>query len=76
MHFSSFGRNLLRRFIAPAVLLAALPLFLVAADNIRRGQTESALDRYVAQPDAHFSWEKVTDATLAAYAEAVGTMGP
>ena len=50
----------------------------------------SALERLLADPDlrhrlgmagrdrarAHFSWEKVTDATLAAYAEAVGTMGP
>lgn len=49
----------------------------------------SALERLLADPAlrhrlgaagrdrarAHFSWEKVTDATLAAYAEAVGTMG-
>jgi glycosyltransferase involved in cell wall biosynthesis len=47
-----------------------------------------ALERLLADPDlrhrlgtagrerarTHFSWEKVTDATLAAYAEAVGTM--
>jgi glycosyltransferase involved in cell wall biosynthesis len=50
----------------------------------------SALERLLADPDlrrrlgaagrerarTHFSWETVTDATLAAYAEAVGTMGP
>jgi glycosyltransferase involved in cell wall biosynthesis len=50
----------------------------------------SALDRLLADPDlrhrlgtagrerarTQFSWEKVTDATLAAYAEAVGTMEP
>jgi colanic acid/amylovoran biosynthesis glycosyltransferase len=50
----------------------------------------SALDRLLADPDlrrrlgmagrdrarTHFSWEKVTDATLAAYAAAVGTMEP
>jgi glycosyltransferase involved in cell wall biosynthesis len=50
----------------------------------------SALDRLLADPDlrrrlgtagrerarTHFSWEKVTDATLAAYAEAAGTMEP
>jgi glycosyltransferase involved in cell wall biosynthesis len=50
----------------------------------------SALERLLADPDlrrrlgvagrerarAHFSWETVTDATLAAYAEAAGTMGP
>jgi glycosyltransferase involved in cell wall biosynthesis len=50
----------------------------------------SALERLLAEPDlrrrlgaagrdrarTHFSWEKVTDATLAAYAEAVGTMEP
>jgi len=48
----------------------------------------SALERLLADPDlrrrlgtagrdrarTHFSWEKVTDATLAAYAEAMGTM--
>jgi colanic acid/amylovoran biosynthesis glycosyltransferase len=50
----------------------------------------SALERLLADPDlrrklgsagrerarTHFSWERVTDATLAAYAEAVGTMEP
>ncbi|MDQ2951547.1 MAG: glycosyltransferase family 4 protein [Chloroflexota bacterium] len=50
----------------------------------------SALERLLADPDlrrrlgtagrerarTHFSWKKVTDATLAAYAEAVGTMEP
>ncbi|MDQ2982067.1 MAG: glycosyltransferase family 4 protein [Actinomycetota bacterium] len=50
----------------------------------------SALERLLADPDlrrrlgtagrerarTHFSWEKATDATLAAYAEAVGTMEP
>ena len=50
----------------------------------------SALERLLADPDlrrrlgaagrdrarTYFSWEKVTDATLAAYAEAVGTMEP
>jgi glycosyltransferase involved in cell wall biosynthesis len=50
----------------------------------------SALERLLADPDlrrrlgtagrdrarSHFSWEKVTDATLAAYAEAVGTIEP
>jgi len=50
----------------------------------------SALERLLADPDlrrrlgvagrerarTHFSWETVTDATLAAYAEAAGTMGP
>lgn len=48
----------------------------------------SALERLLADPDlrrklgsagrerarTHFSWERVTDATLAAYAEAIGTM--
>jgi glycosyltransferase involved in cell wall biosynthesis len=50
----------------------------------------SALERLLANPElrrklgaagrerarTHFSWEKATDATLAAYAEAVGTMEP
>jgi glycosyltransferase involved in cell wall biosynthesis len=52
------------------------------------GALRSALERLLADPDlrrrlgsagrerarTHFSWERVTDATLAAYAEAVGTM--
>jgi PhoPQ-activated pathogenicity-related protein len=40
-----------------ALLLALLPS-LFAADTTRRGRTETALDRYVAQPDASFSWNK------------------
>jgi glycosyltransferase involved in cell wall biosynthesis len=50
----------------------------------------SALERLLADPDlrrrlgsagrerarTHFSWERLTDATLAAYAEAIGTMEP
>jgi glycosyltransferase involved in cell wall biosynthesis len=50
----------------------------------------SALERLLADPDlrrklgsagrerarTHFSWERVTDSTLAAYAEAIGTMEP
>jgi PhoPQ-activated pathogenicity-related protein len=33
-----------------------------AADTLRRGTTETALDRYVAQPDAAYSWRKVAEA--------------
>jgi glycosyltransferase involved in cell wall biosynthesis len=54
------------------------------------GALRTALERLLADPElrrrlgaagrerarTHFSWEKVTDATLAAYAEAVGTMAP
>jgi len=39
-------------------LLALLPT-LFAADTARRRLTETALDRYVAQPDASFTWKKV-----------------
>jgi hypothetical protein len=40
-----------------ALLLALLPS-LFAADHARRGRTETALDRYVAQPDASFTWKR------------------
>lgn len=32
-----------------------------AADTARHGQTETALDRYVAAPDASFKWNKVAE---------------
>lgn len=41
-----------------------------AADTARRGATETALDRYVAQPDPSFAWKKVAelrDASATAY---------
>ena len=43
-------------FLVAAVLafVARLP----AADTARRGATETALDRYVAKPDAAFAWTK------------------
>jgi PhoPQ-activated pathogenicity-related protein len=41
-----------------ALLLVLLPS-LFAADHARHGRTETALDRYVAQPDASFSWKKI-----------------
>jgi PhoPQ-activated pathogenicity-related protein len=59
-------RGLSRRAFLYLALLPAL----LAADHARRGQIETALDRYVAQPDASFSWKKVaeaTDATGTAY---------
>ena len=49
-------------------LVLALPLR--AADTARRGKTETALDRYVAQPDASFTWQKaaeLSDASGTAY---------
>lgn len=42
-------------------LLFTLTLPLRAADSARRSQTETALDRYVAQPDTSFSWKKVSE---------------
>jgi PhoPQ-activated pathogenicity-related protein len=44
-----------------AVLLLALAPALLAADTARRGRTETALDRYVAQPDDSFSWKKADE---------------
>ena len=38
--------------------------------DVRRKLGSAGRDR----ARTHFSWERVTDATLAAYAEAVGTM--
>ena len=55
----------------PAALRLALERLLgdaVLRRNLGYGGRERAR--------AHFSWDKVTDATLAAYAEAVGTMEP
>jgi PhoPQ-activated pathogenicity-related protein len=43
---------------AAAAFVLLAPLF--AADHARHGKTETALDRYVAQPDASFSWKKIS----------------
>jgi glycosyltransferase involved in cell wall biosynthesis len=53
----------------PAALRSALER-LLANQDLRRKLGSAGRDR----ARTHFSWEKVTDATLAAYAEAVGTM--
>lgn len=42
-------------------LTLAAAVFAPAAGTARRGATETALDRYVAQPDAAFAWRKVAD---------------
>ncbi len=42
-------------------LLGTLALPLHAADTARRGKTETALDRYVAAPDAAFAWKKTAE---------------
>ena len=42
-------------------LLAGIALALRAADTMRRGETETALDRYVAKPDPSFAWKKVAE---------------
>jgi glycosyltransferase involved in cell wall biosynthesis len=55
----------------PAALRSALER-LLADPDLRRRLGTAGRDRARTQ----FSWEKVTDATLAAYAEAVGTMEP
>jgi len=49
----------LPRFLLALLVTAALPLR--AADTARRGQTETALDRYVAQPDPAFAWKKISE---------------
>jgi glycosyltransferase involved in cell wall biosynthesis len=53
----------------PAALRSALER-LLADPDLRRKLGAAGRDR----ARTHFSWERVTDATLAAYAEAVGTM--
>jgi len=55
----------------PAALRTALER-LLADPDLRRKLGSAGRDR----ARTHFSWETVTDATLAAYAEAVGTMEP
>jgi glycosyltransferase involved in cell wall biosynthesis len=55
----------------PAALRSALER-LLADPDLRRKLGSAGRDR----ARMHFSWERVTDATLAAYAEAVGTMEP
>jgi len=55
----------------PAALRLALERLLGDA-VLRRNLGDGGRER----ARAHFSWDKVTDATLAAYAEAVGTMEP
>ncbi len=55
----------------PTALRSALERLLADAD-LRRRLGTAGRDR----ARSHFSWEKVTDATLAAYTEAVGTMEP
>ena len=41
------------------VVTLSLVASLTAADNARRGATETALDRYVAKPDPAYAWSKV-----------------
>ena len=53
----------------PAALRSALER-LLADPDLRRKLGSAGRDR----ARTHFSWERVTDATLAAYAEAIGTM--
>jgi len=53
----------------PAALRSALER-LLADPDLRRKLGSAGRDR----ARTHFSWERVTDATLTAYAEAVGTM--
>jgi PhoPQ-activated pathogenicity-related protein len=57
-----------RRLVARAVFRAAIALVSVsaavgvsAADTARRGKSETALDRYVAQPDPSYSWKKAAE---------------
>lgn len=47
--------------VALALGQELLPTGLRAADTLRRGTTETALDRYVAQTDATFSWRKAAE---------------
>lgn len=47
--------------LAALIFLSVPGWRLGAADTARRGRTETALDRYVAQADAHFTWQKVAE---------------
>lgn len=47
--------------VAVAVAIAGLVATVAAADTARRGASETALDRYVAQPDPSFAWRKVAE---------------
>jgi PhoPQ-activated pathogenicity-related protein len=64
-----FPRPLLRPRVPLLVLAFAFAVAGVAlvparaADTARRGQTETALDRYVAAPDPSYKWSKVTEAS-------------
>ena len=54
--------------LSASLLLRALLLFavlpsLLAADTARRGRSETALDRYVAQKDDSFTWTKAAEAS-------------
>ena len=53
----------MNRPLSSALLALAfvLSVSVHAADTARRGQTETALDRYVAQPDASFAWKKAAE---------------
>ena len=61
--------NRLRSPFSGALALSVLALSFVlafppsgrAADTARRGKTETALDRYVAKPDASFTWKKAAE---------------
>jgi PhoPQ-activated pathogenicity-related protein len=50
------------RLLRPLFLAVTLLPSLAAADTARRGLVETALDRYVAAPDASFAWKKVVEA--------------
>ena len=58
----------LLRPVALGLLALAFVLSARAADTARHGRTATALDRYVAQPDAHFAWEKAAE-----FSDASGT---
>ncbi len=52
----------LARLARPSLaFLLAASAALFAADNLRRGATTTALDRYIAAPDASFSWKKIAE---------------
>ena len=50
-----------RAFVVLALVLT-VAWRLAAADTARHGRVETALDRYVTQPDASFAWKKVAEA--------------
>lgn len=61
MRLPPFAPRALAPCLALSFVLTLAPRLAPAADTRRGGQSETALDRYVARPDPHFAWQKVAE---------------